>query len=171
MGRSHSSPYPQALLIYTVGRWQWGARIETYVYLSGASWWDFRRHCHSECSYSDGMLNSGVICDYNTFCLKLCHRFLGSTPKDPSARRMRLRRRKDSTQDDQAKQVLKGMSDVTEEKNKKIQVRRLKCQMDTFQMLPISLPQTYFRVLKALILKYIWQNRKLRIRYSELKWL
>ncbi|XP_073492479.1 protein flightless-1 homolog isoform X2 [Aquarana catesbeiana] len=45
----------------------------------------------------------------------------GSTPKDPSARRMRLRRRKDSTQDDQAKQVLKGMSDVTEEKNKKIQ--------------------------------------------------
>ncbi|XP_072273548.1 protein flightless-1 homolog [Pyxicephalus adspersus] len=45
----------------------------------------------------------------------------GSTPKDPSARRMRLRRRKDSTQDDQAKQVLKGMSDVAEEKNKKIQ--------------------------------------------------
>ncbi|XP_018424815.1 PREDICTED: protein flightless-1 homolog isoform X2 [Nanorana parkeri] len=45
----------------------------------------------------------------------------GSTPKDPLARRMRLRRIKDSTQDDQAKQVLKGMSDVTEEKNKKIQ--------------------------------------------------
>ncbi|XP_068099632.1 protein flightless-1 homolog [Hyperolius riggenbachi] len=45
----------------------------------------------------------------------------GSTPKDPSARRMRLRRMKDSTQDDQAKQVLKGMSDVAEEKNKKIQ--------------------------------------------------
>ncbi|XP_053550578.1 protein flightless-1 homolog [Bombina bombina] len=41
--------------------------------------------------------------------------------KDSSARKMRLRRRKDSTQDDQAKQVLKGMSDVTEEKNKKIQ--------------------------------------------------
>ncbi|XP_063791018.1 protein flightless-1 homolog [Pseudophryne corroboree] len=45
----------------------------------------------------------------------------GSTPRDSSARKMRLRRRKDSTQDDQAKQVLKGMSDVAEEKNKKIQ--------------------------------------------------
>ncbi|KAM4697985.1 protein flightless-1 homolog [Rhinophrynus dorsalis] len=45
----------------------------------------------------------------------------GSATKDPSARKMRLRRRKDSTQDDQAKQVLKGMSDVAEEKNKKIQ--------------------------------------------------
>ncbi|XP_053326968.1 protein flightless-1 homolog [Spea bombifrons] len=45
----------------------------------------------------------------------------GSAAKDPSARKMRLRRRKDSTQDDQAKQVLKGMSDVAEEKNKKIQ--------------------------------------------------
>lgn len=32
---------------------------------------------------------------------------------------MRLRRRKDSAQDDQAKQVLKGMSDVAQEKNKK----------------------------------------------------
>lgn len=39
------------------------------------------------------------------------------------ARKMRLRRRKDSTQDDQAKQVLKGMSDVAQEKNKSIQVR------------------------------------------------
>lgn len=29
---------------------------------------------------------------------------------------MRLRRRKDCTQDDQAKQVLKGMSDVAQEK-------------------------------------------------------
>lgn len=36
---------------------------------------------------------------------------------------MRLRRRKDSAQDDQAKQVLKGMSDVAQEKNKKIEVR------------------------------------------------
>ncbi|OCT64459.1 protein flightless-1 homolog [Xenopus laevis] len=45
----------------------------------------------------------------------------GSATKDPSARKMRLRRRKDSSQDDQAKQVLKGMSDVAEEKNKKIQ--------------------------------------------------
>ncbi|KAG8433341.1 hypothetical protein GDO86_017572 [Hymenochirus boettgeri] len=45
----------------------------------------------------------------------------GSATKDPSARKMRLRRRKDSTQDDQAKQVLKGMTDVAEEKNKKIQ--------------------------------------------------
>ncbi|XP_009955281.1 PREDICTED: protein flightless-1 homolog [Leptosomus discolor] len=34
---------------------------------------------------------------------------------------MRLRRRKDSAQDDQAKQVLKGMSDVAQEKNKKIE--------------------------------------------------
>ncbi|KAJ1096729.1 hypothetical protein NDU88_001860 [Pleurodeles waltl] len=42
-----------------------------------------------------------------------------SATKDPTARKMRLRRRKDSTQDDQAKQVLKGMSDVAEEKNKK----------------------------------------------------
>ncbi len=39
------------------------------------------------------------------------------------ARKMRLRRRKDSAQDDQAKQVLKGMSDVTQEKNKSIEVR------------------------------------------------
>ncbi|NP_001015848.1 protein flightless-1 homolog [Xenopus tropicalis] len=45
----------------------------------------------------------------------------GSATKDPSARKMRLRRRKDTSQDDQAKQVLKGMSDVAEEKNKKIQ--------------------------------------------------
>uniref|UniRef100_A0A2I3GC84 FLII actin remodeling protein n=1 Tax=Nomascus leucogenys TaxID=61853 RepID=A0A2I3GC84_NOMLE len=43
----------------------------------------------------------------------------GSGPKDPMARKMRLRRRKDSAQDDQAKQVLKGMSDVAQEKNKK----------------------------------------------------
>ncbi|XP_060116664.1 protein flightless-1 homolog [Heteronotia binoei] len=45
----------------------------------------------------------------------------GSSPKDPLARKMRLRRRKDSTQDDQAKQVLKGMSDVAQEKNKKME--------------------------------------------------
>ncbi|XP_062999669.1 protein flightless-1 homolog [Elgaria multicarinata webbii] len=45
----------------------------------------------------------------------------GSSPKDPMARKMRLRRRKDSAQDDQAKQVLKGMSDVAEEKNKKLE--------------------------------------------------
>uniref|UniRef100_A0A667YIF0 Protein flightless-1 homolog n=1 Tax=Myripristis murdjan TaxID=586833 RepID=A0A667YIF0_9TELE len=37
-------------------------------------------------------------------------------PRDPLARKMRLRRRKDSAQDDQAKQVLKGMSDVAQEK-------------------------------------------------------
>ncbi|XP_012520426.1 PREDICTED: protein flightless-1 homolog isoform X2 [Propithecus coquereli] len=43
----------------------------------------------------------------------------GSGPKDPLARKMRLRRRKDSAHDDQAKQVLKGMSDVAQEKNKK----------------------------------------------------
>ncbi|XP_038675571.1 protein flightless-1 homolog [Scyliorhinus canicula] len=45
----------------------------------------------------------------------------GVTARDPIARKMRLRRRKDSTQDDQAKQVLKGMSDVTQEKNKKLE--------------------------------------------------
>ncbi|ERE67713.1 putative protein flightless-1 like protein [Cricetulus griseus] len=44
---------------------------------------------------------------------------VGSGSKDPLARKMRLRRRKDSAQDDQAKQVLKGMSDVAQEKNKK----------------------------------------------------
>ncbi|XP_055507215.1 protein flightless-1 homolog [Leucoraja erinacea] len=45
----------------------------------------------------------------------------GVTPRDPIARKMRLRRRKDSSQDDQAKQVLKGMSDVTHDKNKKME--------------------------------------------------
>ncbi|CAL8305854.1 unnamed protein product [Merluccius merluccius] len=40
----------------------------------------------------------------------------GASPRDPMARKMRLRRRKDSAQDDQAKQVLKGMSDVAQEK-------------------------------------------------------
>ncbi|XP_072337333.1 protein flightless-1 homolog isoform X2 [Scyliorhinus torazame] len=45
----------------------------------------------------------------------------GVTVRDPIARKMRLRRRKDSTQDDQAKQVLKGMSDVAQEKNKKLE--------------------------------------------------
>lgn len=35
-----------------------------------------------------------------------------------------MRRRKDSSQDDQAKQVLKGMSDVAQEKNKKQEVRK-----------------------------------------------
>ncbi|XP_042294344.1 protein flightless-1 homolog [Sceloporus undulatus] len=45
----------------------------------------------------------------------------GSSPRDPLARKMRLRRRKDSAQDDQAKQVLKGMSDVAQEKNKKME--------------------------------------------------
>ncbi|XP_043945529.1 protein flightless-1 homolog [Protopterus annectens] len=42
----------------------------------------------------------------------------GSPSKDSTARKMRLRRRKDSSQDDQAKQVLKGMSDVAQEKVK-----------------------------------------------------
>uniref|UniRef100_A0A4W4EF18 Gelsolin-like domain-containing protein n=1 Tax=Electrophorus electricus TaxID=8005 RepID=A0A4W4EF18_ELEEL len=45
----------------------------------------------------------------------------GNSPRDPMARKMRLRRRKDSTQDDQAKQVLKGMSDVAQEKNKSME--------------------------------------------------
>lgn len=52
----------------------------------------------------------------------------GSGPKDPLARKMRLRRRKDSAQDDQAKQVLKGMSDVAQEKNKKQEVSRAGAQ-------------------------------------------
>ncbi len=49
--------------------------------------------------------------------------YAGNSPRDHMARKMRLRRRKDSAQDDQAKQVLKGMSDVTQEKNKSIEVR------------------------------------------------
>uniref|UniRef100_A0A4W6CID6 Protein flightless-1 homolog n=1 Tax=Lates calcarifer TaxID=8187 RepID=A0A4W6CID6_LATCA len=40
----------------------------------------------------------------------------GGVPRDHLARKMRLRRRKDCSQDDQAKQVLKGMSDVAQEK-------------------------------------------------------
>ncbi|KTF89064.1 hypothetical protein cypCar_00012721 [Cyprinus carpio] len=44
-----------------------------------------------------------------------------NSPRDHMARKMRLRRRKDSAQDDQAKQVLKGMSDVAQEKNKSIE--------------------------------------------------
>lgn len=48
------------------------------------------------------------------------------------ARKMRLRRRKDSTQDDQAKQVLKGMSDVAQEKNKSIQVRITKTALNIY---------------------------------------
>lgn len=53
----------------------------------------------------------------------------GSGPKDPLARKMRLRRRKDSAQDDQAKQVLKGMSDVAQEKNKKQEVSQTRAGM------------------------------------------
>lgn len=49
-----------------------------------------------------------------------CHP--GSSPRDHLARKMRLRRRKDCSQDDQAKQVLKGMSDVAQEK-KNMEVR------------------------------------------------
>uniref|UniRef100_A0A7M4FCE8 FLII actin remodeling protein n=1 Tax=Crocodylus porosus TaxID=8502 RepID=A0A7M4FCE8_CROPO len=45
----------------------------------------------------------------------------GGGTKDPLARKMRLRRRKDSAQDDQAKQVLKGMSDVAQEKSRTLQ--------------------------------------------------
>jgi len=46
------------------------------------------------------------------------------------ARKMRLRRRKDSAQDDQAKQVLKGMSDVAQEKSKSIEVREQQSNND-----------------------------------------
>uniref|UniRef100_A0A3P9Q6B4 FLII actin remodeling protein n=1 Tax=Poecilia reticulata TaxID=8081 RepID=A0A3P9Q6B4_POERE len=47
----------------------------------------------------------------------------GASPRDHLARKMRLRRKKDSSQDDQAKQVLKGMSDVAQEK-KNMEVRK-----------------------------------------------
>lgn len=46
----------------------------------------------------------------------MCVDVQGSSPRDHLARKMRLRRRKDCSQDDQAKQVLKGMSDVAQEK-------------------------------------------------------
>ncbi|MEQ2205776.1 hypothetical protein XENOCAPTIV_013590, partial [Xenoophorus captivus] len=46
-----------------------------------------------------------------------------ASPRDHLARKMRLRRKKDSSQDDQAKQVLKGMSDVAQEK-KNMEVRK-----------------------------------------------
>lgn len=46
----------------------------------------------------------------------MCLTCQGSSPRDHLARKMRLRRRKDCSQDDQAKQVLKGMSDVAQEK-------------------------------------------------------
>lgn len=48
---------------------------------------------------------------------------LGASPRDPLARKMRLRRMKDCSQDDQAKQVLKGMSDVAQEK-KNMEVKK-----------------------------------------------
>lgn len=51
----------------------------------------------------------------------------GASPRDPLARKMRLRRRKDCSQDDQAKQVLKGMSDVAQEK-KNLEVRKQKIE-------------------------------------------
>lgn len=53
----------------------------------------------------------------------------GASPRDHLARKMRLRRRKDCSQDDQAKQVLKGMSDVAQEK-KNMEVRRRKSIQD-----------------------------------------
>lgn len=46
----------------------------------------------------------------------MCVYIQGSSPRDHLARKLRLRRRKDCSQDDQAKQVLKGMSDVAQEK-------------------------------------------------------
>lgn len=49
----------------------------------------------------------------------------GASPRDHLARKMRLRRRKDCSQDDQAKQVLKGMSDVAQEK-KNLEVIKIK---------------------------------------------
>lgn len=65
--------------------------------------------------------------------------YSGNSPRDHMARKMRLRRRKDSAQDDQAKQVLKGMSDVAQEKNKSIEVREQQSYNDG----AIILVQTY----------------------------
>lgn len=45
---------------------------------------------------------------------------------------MRLRRRKDSSQDDQAKQVLKGMSDVAQGKNMEVS-EKIKKDFDKVQ--------------------------------------
>lgn len=55
----------------------------------------------------------------------------GASPRDPLARKMRLRRRKDCSQDDQAKQVLKGMSDVAQEK-KNMEVRKKIRKKDSY---------------------------------------
>lgn len=62
--------------------------------------------------------------------LSLCVYVQGSSPRDHLARKMRLRRRKDCSQDDQAKQVLKGMSDVAQEK-KNLEVGELWRRMPT----------------------------------------
>lgn len=32
-----------------------------------------------------------------------------------------------------------------------------------FQMLPIEIPQCFFKIIKTIILKYIWQNKKARV--------
>lgn len=56
----------------------------------------------------------------------------GASPRDPQARKMRLRRRKDSSQDDQAKQVLKGMSDVAQGKNMEVS-EKIKKDFDKVQ--------------------------------------
>lgn len=36
----------------------------------------------------------------------------------------------------------------------------------TFQMLPIGLPPSFFKVIKTILLKYIWQNKKPRVNYN-----
>lgn len=33
-------------------------------------------------------------------------------------------------------------------------------------MLPIPIPQMYFEILKTIILKFVWQNKKQRIKFS-----
>lgn len=35
----------------------------------------------------------------------------------------------------------------------------------TFQMLPIAIPQSFFRI-KTMMIKYIWQNKKTRIKFA-----
>lgn len=35
-----------------------------------------------------------------------------------------------------------------------------------FQMLPIAIPQSFFRTIKTMIIKYIWQNKKPRLKFA-----
>lgn len=35
-----------------------------------------------------------------------------------------------------------------------------------FQMIPVALPQTYFKILKGMISKFIWQNNKPKTQHT-----